>query len=162
MPETPVFQIMIWIAGELWISCYLGRWYTMNCFHQILMSCYPEILYLYENRYMVGDASSNMLDSYTDQLYSPFSVTFMHKAEWLEFQLAENFVSKNVIHIIDFLSPLFWLARKSMANVLHLSVHLGSKYTYIATQSRLWIEKLKLGDVVAICRPEVGSAHLFT
>lgn len=101
--------------------------------------------------------SSNGVDPI---LLSVFAHRFMAIAEQMGTTLQRTSISTSIKERLDFSCAVFSPTGKLVANAPHIPIHLGSMQFAIQAQHRLWLGKLKPGDVLLTNHPQWGGTHL--
>ncbi|KAL2210539.1 hypothetical protein CC79DRAFT_1355222 [Sarocladium strictum] len=101
----------------------------------------------------------------TDEKVDPIILSvlahrFMAIAEQMGNTLQRTSISTSIKERLDFSCAVFSATGLLVANAPHIPIHLGSMQFAIQAQHRLWLGKLKPGDVLLTNHPQWGGTHL--
>ncbi|KAL4800656.1 Hydantoinase B/oxoprolinase-domain-containing protein [Aspergillus venezuelensis] len=91
---------------------------------------------------------------------SIFAHRFMAIAEQMGSTLQRTSISTSIKERLDFSCAIFSPDGKLVANAPHIPIHLGSMQYAIQYQHRLWLGKIRPGDVLLSNHPDCGGTHL--
>ncbi|KAL4803811.1 Hydantoinase B/oxoprolinase-domain-containing protein [Aspergillus unguis] len=91
---------------------------------------------------------------------SIFAHRYMSIAEQMGTTLQRTSISTSIKERLDFSCAIFSPDGKLVANAPHIPIHLGSMQYAIQYKHRLWLGRLKPGDVLLSNHPDCGGTHL--